>query len=88
MLDEKGNAKLIDFGVSTWKWLLYYEPCKVIGTPYYMAPEIFQNKYTMIYQENMMKKWTSMPSESAFINSFTKSYHTMAVPSTSIGIIL
>lgn len=38
MLDDDGKVKLIDFGVSTWKWLLPYESNKVIGSPCYMAP--------------------------------------------------
>jgi protein kinase A len=38
MLDSNGVIKIIDFGVSTWKWLLPYESNNVIGSPCYMAP--------------------------------------------------
>lgn len=60
MLDSNGVVKLIDFGVSTWKWLLPYESNNVIGSPCYMAPEIFQQKYMSQNAGNMMKKLISM----------------------------
>jgi len=40
MLDGEGKIKLIDFGVSTWKWMLPFENKSLIGSPPYMAPEI------------------------------------------------
>jgi len=38
MLDKEKKIKLIDFGVSIWKWMLPYESNNFIGSPCYMAP--------------------------------------------------
>ena len=49
MLDGEGNAKLIDFGISTWKWMLEYQGYTQIGSPCYMAPEMVLQKYLTAY---------------------------------------
>jgi serine/threonine protein kinase len=38
MLDNEGNAKLIDFGISLWKWMIPYQSKSFMGSPCYMAP--------------------------------------------------
>lgn len=45
MLGFQGEIKLIDFGVSIYKWMLPYEKVKQIGSPCFMAPEIFLRQY-------------------------------------------
>ena len=45
MLTAELEVKLIDFGVSTWQWLLPHEPAKLVGSPCYMAPEMFHLEY-------------------------------------------
>lgn len=42
VLDQRGNAKLIDFGVATFKWKLVQEGFKMAGTPCYTAPEMIR----------------------------------------------
>ena len=49
MLDGEGNAKLIDFGISTWKWMLDYQSSSQIGSPCYMAPEMVLRQYSTAY---------------------------------------
>ena len=38
MLNAEKIVKLIDFGVSIWKWMLPYESNSCVGSPCYMAP--------------------------------------------------
>ena len=40
VLTHDNKAKLIDFGISIWKWMLPYETNNCIGSPCYMAPEM------------------------------------------------
>lgn len=42
MLDQNGKIKLIDFGVSIWKWMVPYENKCCVGSPGYMAPELIR----------------------------------------------
>lgn len=47
LLDDYGNAKLADFGVSAKLMSTYGSKESVIGTPFWMSPEILsRNKYT------------------------------------------
>lgn len=47
ILDSKGNAKLADFGVSTQLVSTFASKESVIGTPFWMSPEILsRNKHT------------------------------------------
>ena len=47
LLNEKGQAKLADFGVSAKLLSTYGSKESVIGTPFWMSPEILsKNKYT------------------------------------------
>lgn len=43
MLDSKGIAKLADFGVSTKLLHTLADKDSVIGSPFWMSPEIIQN---------------------------------------------
>lgn len=46
LLNEKGQAKLADFGVSAKLLSTYASKESVIGTPFWMSPEILsKNKY-------------------------------------------
>ncbi len=46
LLNEKGEAKLADFGVSAKLLSTYASKESVIGTPFWMSPEILsKNKY-------------------------------------------
>mmetsp|Transcript_40920 Transcript_40920/g.46990 ORF Transcript_40920/g.46990 Transcript_40920/m.46990 type:complete len:97 (-) Transcript_40920:77-367(-) len=44
MIDDKMDAKLIDFGLSKLTSKNRFK--SIIGTPLYMAPEMFEGKYT------------------------------------------
>lgn len=44
MLDQEGYVKIIDFGVSKKLGELESRTYTVVGTPHYMAPEVFQGK--------------------------------------------
>lgn len=47
LLNEKGETKLADFGVSAKLLSTYGSKESVIGTPFWMSPEILgKNKYT------------------------------------------
>ena len=43
LLDHKGNAKLADFGVSAQLINTYSKKNSVIGTPFWMSPEVLSN---------------------------------------------
>lgn len=49
MLGFNGEVKLIDFGVSAFKWMLSHETLKQIGSPCFMAPELFLSQYFFIH---------------------------------------
>lgn len=44
MLTDDGEVKVIDFGVSAIRRTIEERRCTLIGTPYWMAPEIIANK--------------------------------------------
>jgi serine/threonine protein kinase len=46
MYGADGEVKLIDFGISKTVSGKHTQLTTVAGTPYYMAPEIFQGDYT------------------------------------------
>lgn len=45
MITEDGDLKLIDFGLS--KQVKNQKMKTIVGTPYYVAPEVLQGKYNM-----------------------------------------
>ena len=46
MYGADGEVKLIDFGISKTVSGKHTQLTTIAGTPYYMAPEIFQGDYT------------------------------------------
>lgn len=42
-MDINGNAKIADFGVSTWLISTYGCTNSMIGTPFWMSPEAIQS---------------------------------------------
>jgi calcium-dependent protein kinase len=46
MVGEDGHIKLIDFGLSALNHSKSQTMSEVVGTPYYVAPEILKGKYS------------------------------------------
>ena len=44
LLDSEGNVKLVDFGLS--RYLKSEKEITIVGTPYYLAPEVLQGVYS------------------------------------------
>lgn len=44
MIDQHGDIKVIDFGVSISEYQIRYELEDSVGTPHYMAPELIRRK--------------------------------------------
>ena len=59
MLDG-GRVKIIDFGISIWRWMLPLEKNSCVGSPCYMAPEVILRRYVDPNKGTTMKKWTFM----------------------------
>jgi serine/threonine protein kinase len=85
MLDKAGSVKLIDFGVSIWKWMLPFESNSFIGSPCYMAPEVVLRKYPPAHTATTTNRSTSTLLASASTSSSTTTLPSAATTSTNTG---
>ena len=68
MLDKNGRVKIIDFGIAVMKSELLSKRITHKGTPVYMAPELFQHRYSSIDVDPMTRRSTYTPSECVSTN--------------------
>lgn len=58
MLTDEGDVKLIDFGVSAILEAPGHRRNTLIGTPYWMAPEVIENKTRPTPYDEVVDVWS------------------------------